>query len=331
MDESFDNQWYAVYPSHTIKKSKPVQIQLHHKKIALWRLEDNSLAAIDDRCPHLGAALATGRIEENRIVCPYHGLRFDKNGRCVHNPGWTVSSAIPSALCVRSWEVFEVDGWVFIYWGEQGVKPVEMQRFDFIENSSLSSSVSSSTREWPVHYTRAAENFLDTFHFFEVHTPFMPFGMQREDQLDVLVKGNLIQNISYSDRERTIANSRAVLPPGLMYPNLWAQSYGKWGHVTAAIVPIGNNAARIYTCSYACVSILPGLNKIVSFLWDKLFSLPLWQDGKVVATQTPLRSDQARDVLTGYDKSIIEYRKLHHRVKRENNNVEKYMPVKESA
>ena len=33
--------------------------------------------AIDDMCPHMGASLATGFLEDSIVACPWHAWRFD--------------------------------------------------------------------------------------------------------------------------------------------------------------------------------------------------------------------------------------------------------------
>ena len=33
--------------------------------------------AIEDSCPHAGASLCSGRIDNGQVRCPAHGLRFD--------------------------------------------------------------------------------------------------------------------------------------------------------------------------------------------------------------------------------------------------------------
>ena len=37
---------------------------------------NGSYHAIDDVCPHMGASLATGRLEEGVVTCPWHAWRF---------------------------------------------------------------------------------------------------------------------------------------------------------------------------------------------------------------------------------------------------------------
>ena len=55
------------------------------KEFALINLA-GEFYAIDDRCPHRGASLGCGWVEENRISCPMHGWTFDpRTGACLSN------------------------------------------------------------------------------------------------------------------------------------------------------------------------------------------------------------------------------------------------------
>lgn len=45
------------------------------------------LAALNDVCPHQGAPLSEGTIEDGRVVCSWHGWSFDpKTGGELRNP-----------------------------------------------------------------------------------------------------------------------------------------------------------------------------------------------------------------------------------------------------
>jgi len=45
------------------------------------------LAALQDECPHHGAQLSEGAIENGRIVCAWHGWSFDpRTGEELRNP-----------------------------------------------------------------------------------------------------------------------------------------------------------------------------------------------------------------------------------------------------
>ncbi len=39
--------------------------------------------AIDDLCPHMGASLAEGHVEDHTVTCPWHAWRF-----CIKDGSW---------------------------------------------------------------------------------------------------------------------------------------------------------------------------------------------------------------------------------------------------
>ncbi len=61
--------------------------------IAVFHLEDGQFRAIDDACPHQGASLAEGHVEDGTVACPWHGWRFRLcNGAWADNPRLKVNA-----------------------------------------------------------------------------------------------------------------------------------------------------------------------------------------------------------------------------------------------
>jgi len=52
------------------------RVHLPRETVAVFRLADGWFA-LQDSCPHMGASLADGRIEDGAVVCHWHGWRFD--------------------------------------------------------------------------------------------------------------------------------------------------------------------------------------------------------------------------------------------------------------
>ena len=78
---------------------------LGDEQIAVFRLRDGSLRAVDAVCPHKGGPLADGLADERVVVCPLHNHTFDM---CT---GTEVSGA---EMSVRSYGVEVVDGTIRI-------------------------------------------------------------------------------------------------------------------------------------------------------------------------------------------------------------------------
>src|SRR3546814_20338200 len=54
--------------------------------VVVYRQANGRAAAMLDICPHRFAALSDGVLKDGNVQCPYPGLEFDGDGRCVHHP-----------------------------------------------------------------------------------------------------------------------------------------------------------------------------------------------------------------------------------------------------
>lgn len=60
--------------------------QVEGRMVAVFYV-DGAYTAIDDTCPHMGASLSTGYVENGAVMCPWHAWRFcTKNGTWLDNP-----------------------------------------------------------------------------------------------------------------------------------------------------------------------------------------------------------------------------------------------------
>lgn len=109
------NAWYAAAWAAEVGES-PLARTIHDQPVVVYRGEDGSPAALYDACPHRFAPLSLGMVKGDRIACGYHGLEFNRAGRCVHNPHG--NGAVPTALAVRSYPVSEKYGMIWIWMGE---------------------------------------------------------------------------------------------------------------------------------------------------------------------------------------------------------------------
>src|ERR1700731_1603226 len=110
------NAWYIAAWADELK-AEPLARRICDEPIALFRDKDNRAAALADRCCHRAAPLHMGTVVEEGIQCGYHGLVFDRSGRCVRIPG---QRRIPQEAAVRSCPVVEKDQLVWVWMGEEG-------------------------------------------------------------------------------------------------------------------------------------------------------------------------------------------------------------------
>src|SRR5690349_3589063 len=60
-----------------------VRVKLLGEKLLAFRDSEGRVGLISEFCSHRGVSLYFGRNEENGIRCAYHGVKFDRNGKCV--------------------------------------------------------------------------------------------------------------------------------------------------------------------------------------------------------------------------------------------------------
>lgn len=80
------SDFQTVCKVHEVKEGEGKTVTLQGKLIALFRV-DGQHFAIDDVCPHMGASLAGGYLENNIVTCPWHAWRFRiTDGTWADNP-----------------------------------------------------------------------------------------------------------------------------------------------------------------------------------------------------------------------------------------------------
>ena len=105
------NQWYAVLPSKAVKKNQITGVKRLNSELAFFRDGNGKLGCVADQCTHRGAALSKGKVVGSCVQCPFHGLEFDKSGKCAFIPAnGKASTADISRYNVQSFPVKEYGG-----------------------------------------------------------------------------------------------------------------------------------------------------------------------------------------------------------------------------
>jgi nitrite reductase/ring-hydroxylating ferredoxin subunit len=98
---------------------RPVKaVRLLGQDLVLFRDETGALGLLDRACPHRGADLAFGRLEDGGLRCAFHGWLFDANGKCLETPAEPAGSRLCTRIRQPSYPVTERNGIVFAYLGE---------------------------------------------------------------------------------------------------------------------------------------------------------------------------------------------------------------------
>ena len=165
--------WYVAARSAEVGTA-PLGRVICGRRIALFREASGVAHAIDALCPHRGADLSAGRVVDDALQCPFHGFRFDRNGRCVEVPSQLEQAQIPERLGVSCYPAVEQQGLLWL-WPEAGSTPDRQPpRYDFFDAASGFRRCQCAAELYPASYLNTIENALDGGHLAFVHTASVP-------------------------------------------------------------------------------------------------------------------------------------------------------------
>ncbi len=108
-----NNTWYVAAMSEEVA-DKPLGRQICGEKLVFYRDEAGGIAALEDFCPHRGAPLSLGFLEDGKLVCGYHGLKMGRDGRTDSMP----KQRVQGFPCVRAFPAVERHGFIWVWPGE---------------------------------------------------------------------------------------------------------------------------------------------------------------------------------------------------------------------
>ena len=178
-DDYIPNQWYPIFDSSKLRRRKPVGITRLGERLVLWRDSSGAVVCMADRCPHRAAQLSLGWVRDDCLVCPFHGLRFDSDGRCVLIPANGEGQPVPRGFDLQPHHVREEHGLIW-YWFGDSQPASEIPWFPEAPEPGPRANIVQ--HDYPVSYLRVMENLGDMHHVPFVHQGYNPGrGHSRRD------------------------------------------------------------------------------------------------------------------------------------------------------
>ena len=229
------DSWYVAGWSSDFEKSL-TPITILNEAIVIFRTNVGLPVALEDACPHRKLPLSCGRLNDDQVECGYHGLTFDKAGRCVYAP--TQPNSIPN-VGVRSYPVVDRYNLLWIWMGEKdSADPEKIFKIDNFDNPTWGKTPGGSM-DIACNYLYVTDNLLDPSHVAWVHVSSFAGGGTEDvplvvDKLDdgVLVsrwmpdrepppyyapmlafKGNCDRKQHYECRLPSIAVNKSIFAP----------------------------------------------------------------------------------------------------------------------
>lgn len=166
MNESFPmNAWYAAAWDVELKH-KLLARTICNKPLVLFRKKDGTAVALEDACWHRLLPLSKGSLRGDTVVCGYHGLEYNSDGRCSYMPS---QETINPSACVRSYPVIQKYRFIWVWMGDPALAD-EAKIPDMHWNDDPEWAGDGKLIEAKCNYRLIVDNLMDLTHETFVHS-----------------------------------------------------------------------------------------------------------------------------------------------------------------
>ena len=119
MGELLRCYWYPVCFTRELDEFPIKKVKLLGETFAAYKTPAGQYGIAAERCPHRGASMVYGMVEDRGIRCGYHGWLFDRAGQCIEQPAEPAGSTFHEKICLKSGEAQAMGGLVWAYIGKK--------------------------------------------------------------------------------------------------------------------------------------------------------------------------------------------------------------------
>jgi phenylpropionate dioxygenase-like ring-hydroxylating dioxygenase large terminal subunit len=156
----------------------PVRVLLLGERLIAFRNSAGEVGLVQNSCPHRGASLFFGQVQDGCLRCIYHGWQFDTSGRVVEMPNEPAESDFKDRLPAFGYRCVEAGGVVWTYMGPRDTPPPmpHLEPLDYeVEKMVVRPSM------FDCNWLQALEGDMDTVHASFLHTGHGVSGDAPED------------------------------------------------------------------------------------------------------------------------------------------------------
>jgi len=312
------NFWYPICTSEELRADELVEAQVLGMPFVAFRDTAGAAHVLSNTCVHRGGSLSKGWVKEDCVVCPYHGWRYDGDGKCQLVPSFEESAKIAARAKVDSYPVQEK---YVIVFGFLGDLPEE-------ERPPLYEIEEYEDEKWRKHeiiileidcfYERSMENGVDFVHNEFVHPiqaspkpipgtieyPETPWGSGVTSKMIEMGTKPIGDEATASDPKELNAGTWHHGPNTLITWITFGEKRSLHQYIFEA--PVDGDRTKVYFINLRSFMLEP---KHDDYIRDANLRVTV-EDIVVLENLSPVRTPQTRtrEILTPGDKAIVRYR-----------------------
>jgi len=256
------NSWqFLGHESQHFADNKQANVSRLDSSLLLTK-SNNRISLLPNVCTHRASQLLANTSNADKIVCPYHGRRFNLEGKLEFMPGFSKTENFPRAC--DHLKQLPLENWDGLLWGNlNGESPMNRdiefikERIGHLPLQDLKYLPQYSKRyTLNAHWALYVDNYLEGFHIPFVH-PDLNQVLNYGDY-QTLCQGDVVLQIGYTDKESVSFS----LPAGhvdagkhvaayyyWVWPNTMLNFY-PWGLSMNVLLPIDKNYTVIDFYTY---------------------------------------------------------------------------------
>ena len=170
--------------------------------MVFYRTEAGEAVALHDRCVHRSFPLSKGRLVGDALVCGYHGMEYQPDGRCSLIP--TIANT-PATVRLPAFALVQRGPLLWVWPGDQArANPAEIPDLGWLDDAAWTSV--GGAFHMRSNYVAMHENLLDQTHFTYLHVGTVGTPEYARAPLSVQAEGDQVW------LRKELANSP---PPGI--------------------------------------------------------------------------------------------------------------------
>jgi 5,5'-dehydrodivanillate O-demethylase oxygenase subunit len=249
MGELLRRYWHPIAAASEFATGKfPLKRRLLGEDLVVFRTADGAYGAMEPVCPHRGASLEFGSVEDSGLRCAYHGWKFAPSGKCLEQPVEPGGGG-KGAATTKAYPAEELGGLVWVYMGPSPAPLIP--HYDlFVWNDCLREI---GQVRLPCNFVQIMENSVDPHHVEWLHGRFAAYA--RGDGATALFTQHAVK-IGFDNFEYGIIKRRLVegqtedsdswkIGHPLVFPNMLRVGGGGSNQMQIR-VPIDDTATQIY-------------------------------------------------------------------------------------
>jgi nitrite reductase/ring-hydroxylating ferredoxin subunit len=295
------NGWFSIAAGADLAPGDVRPLTYLERELVLFRGDDGIARVFDAYCPHLGAHLGVGgRVCGDGLTCPFHGWRFDGEGRLSTVPGLDR----PPRAATKAWPVCERNGRVFV-WHHADDLPPAYDVVDYRADESEWTEWRSNSYRVRVHVQDLTENIIDRSHFSAVHDMAPPDSEHFEVRFDgpAMVVEQSLKVTAVDVAGYEVQTTSTTCGPGIVAVEVRQSPIEMLTYITQT--PIDDELTEVNLCFSMKALPDPAATESISALNDRITNeqfaqdVPIWEN----------KIYRERPMLTRNDGPVASYRR----------------------